>query len=151
MSIPAGYTLGQNGFYYYTDGSGPYAIGQDGTPQLAAGTGGTSGGGSLAVSQLLPGGTTGNVTGSFVQRTASQSTFQATVVGSGAIGCTVTLQGSNDGVTPVGTSLGVITLSGTASASDGFAIDAPWPYVRAVVSGSSGTIASITTSMALKS
>lgn len=150
MAIPAGYTLSQNGFYYYTDGSGPYAIGQDGTPQLAAGTGGISGGGSLAVSQLLSG-VTGNATGAFVARTASQSTFQATVAGSGAIGCTVTLQGSNDGVTPCGTALAVITLSGTDSASDGFALDAPWPYVRAVVSGSSGTISAITCSMALKS
>ena len=151
MSIPVGYTQGPGGFYFYTDGSGPYAIGQDGAPQLVGGSGGTSGAGSTTVSQLLPGGTTCNVTGSFVARNASQSTFQATVAGTGAVGCTVTLQGSNDGVTPVGTSLGVITLSGTTSASDGFAINAPWPYVRAVVSGSSGTIASITTSMAVKS
>lgn len=37
MATPVGYTLAPSGFYYRTDGSGPYAIDSGGTPQLASG------------------------------------------------------------------------------------------------------------------
>lgn len=150
MAIPAGYSQGSGGFFFYTDGSGPYAIGQDGVPQLVGGSGGTGGAGSVTVSQLLTG-VTGNTTGSFVARNAVNSSIQGTVTGTGAVATTITLQGSNDGTNVVGTSLAVITLSGTTTASDGFAISAPWPFIRAVVSGSSGTISAITCSIANKS
>lgn len=51
MAIPAGYTQNPYGFYFYTDGSGPYAIGQDGIPHLAIEGGGGEGGGSVAVKE----------------------------------------------------------------------------------------------------
>lgn len=34
MPIPAGYTLGPSGFYFYQDGSGPYSIDQNSQPHL---------------------------------------------------------------------------------------------------------------------
>ena len=67
-------------------------------------------------------------------------TFQAVANGtSGAFAATVTISGSNDGTNFV--TLGTITLSGTATTadSDGFVIDAPWSFIRADVSGFSGT------------
>jgi len=45
MAIPAGYSLAPNGFFYYTDASGPYAVDQSGTAILI---GAVSGGGSGA-------------------------------------------------------------------------------------------------------
>jgi hypothetical protein len=45
MTTPAGYSLAPNGFYYFTDGSGPYNIDTLGNATLI-GSGGSSGGGS---------------------------------------------------------------------------------------------------------
>jgi major membrane immunogen (membrane-anchored lipoprotein) len=87
---------------------------------------------------------TGNDTGSWHFKDCPYSAIQATVTGTGAVACVATIQVSNDGVNAVATSAGVITLSGTTSSSDGFVMsDSPWKYIRAVVSGSSGTISSI--------
>lgn len=87
---------------------------------------------------------TGDGTGSWHFKDSPYSAIQATVVGTGAVSCTVTIQVSNDATYAVSTSAGVITLSGTTSSSDGFVMsDSPWKYVRAVVSSSSGTISSI--------
>lgn len=62
-------------------------------------------------------------------------TFQATMTGSSvgaSVSGTVEIQASNDGVNPLATALGTITLSSAASpGSDGLAIDAHWNYVRA--------------------
>ena len=101
------------------------------------------------VTDLLPSTTTGNVTGSWMYKDAPKAAIQATVVGSGAVACTVTFQVSNDATYAVATNLGVITLSGTTSSSDGFTTDAPWKYIRAVVSGSSGSITSISVLMSV--
>ncbi len=58
----------------------------------------------------------------------------------------VEIQGSNDGVTPLKTLLGTISLSSEVQpASDGLAIDAHWGFVRAVIS--SGTTMSSGTSV----
>ena len=78
-----------------------------------------------------------------VIKTPPVRAIQATVVGSGAVGVTVTIQASNDATYAVATNVGVITLSGTTNASDGFTTDAPWKYLRAVTSGVSGSITSI--------
>jgi hypothetical protein len=86
---------------------------------------------------------TGAITGEWIYKNSPASSFQATVNGSGSIGATVVIQGSNDGVNAVSTVLGTITLSGTTVASDGFTTNAPWKWVRAVVSAPSGTITSI--------
>lgn len=101
------------------------------------------------VMTLLPSSTTGDVTGAWRFKDAPKSAIQATVVGSGAIGCTVTIQASNDAIYAVATPVGTITLSGTTSDSDGFTTDAPWKYLRAVVSSSSGSITSIEVTMSV--
>jgi hypothetical protein len=72
-------------------------------------------------------------------------TFQATVVGTGALTATVTIKGSNDGVNFV--TIGTITLSGTTSATDGFASSGMWAYHQAVSSGVTGTGAIVTVLM----
>lgn len=58
---------------------------------------------------------------------------------SGAYTATVALKGSNDGTNFI--TLGTIALSGTGTTvdSDGFAVDAPWKYLRADVSSFTGT------------
>lgn len=77
----------------------------------------------------------------FPKSTALRS-YSATVAGTGAVTATVVMYGSNDEVNWV--SLGTITLSGTTSATDGFASNAPWPFVRAGVTAISGTSATVT-------
>ena len=52
MSIPAGYTQAPSGYYYYTDGSGPYTIDVDGNATLVgigSAGGGSSGGGTTGI------------------------------------------------------------------------------------------------------
>lgn len=92
---------------------------------------------------LSSNGVTTNVTGDWKFKDAPNTGVQTTVTGTGAVAATITIQVSNDGVNPVGTAAGTITLSGTTSASDGFAINAAWKYIRAVVSGISGTGATV--------
>lgn len=62
-------------------------------------------------------------------------TFQANAIGVGAtIGSTVIIQGSNDGVNPIATTLATIPLNAASTvAADGFTLDAHWEYVRAQV------------------
>ena len=66
---------------------------------------------------------------------AGTVTFQARTTGSSVgalVSSVVQIQASNDGVTPLATVLGTITLSSAASpASDGFTTDAAWKFVRA--------------------
>jgi len=69
-------------------------------------------------------------------------TFQAKVVGTGSVTATVKVQASNDG--SVWEDLGIITLSGTTSANDGFASVASWAYYRGNVTAISGTGAAVT-------
>jgi hypothetical protein len=69
-------------------------------------------------------------------------TFQATVVGTGAVTATVLVQASNDNSHWI--TVGTITLSGTTSATDGFDIEAPWAYFRGNVSAVTGTGAAVT-------
>jgi hypothetical protein len=84
-------------------------------------------------------GVTTTVTGNAAYKDSPFATFQATVVGTGAVTATVVLDVSNDGVYWVSTVLGTITLSGTTSSSDGFTTTAPWKFVRARVTAISGT------------
>jgi len=75
------------------------------------------------------------------------SSFQAIVVGTGAVGATVSIYGSNDGTNFCATALGTITLSGTTSATDGFVTVAPWKFVKVSVSAISGTGATVNVNM----
>jgi len=68
--------------------------------------------------------------------------FQAAVVGTGAVSATVVIRVSNDGVNWV--DLGTITLSGTTTATDGFASAASWVSVAAAVTAIRGTGAAVT-------
>lgn len=95
---------------------------------------------------LLVGATT-NVTGNWVPKDSINATFQASITGTGAVAATVTIEVSNDGVNAAKTSLGVITLSGTTTDSDGFATNSAWVYVRAKITGISGTGATVSVNM----
>lgn len=78
----------------------------------------------------------------------SLRTFQASGTTSAGAGASVILvQVSNNNSDWI--TLGTITLTlGTSSTSDGFASNAPWPYVRGNVSSISGTNAAVTLTMA---
>lgn len=71
--------------------------------------------------------------------------FTATVTGTGAVSATVNIEVSLNGTSWL--TVGTITLSGTTSATDGFAHDAPWAYYRANCTALSGTSASLTVLM----
>ena len=88
-------------------------------------------------------GATSNITGDWKFKDAPKAGIQAIVTGTGTVTATVTIQVSNDGVNPCATSAGVITLSGTSPQSDGFATDAAWKYIRAVISNVTGTGAAV--------
>lgn len=74
-------------------------------------------------------------------------TFQAILEGTGAISGTVGIQASNNGLNWI--TLGTISLSGTTSATDGFASTGAWAFHRAYVAqnGITGTNATITVLM----
>ena len=99
------------------------------------------------VSTLLNAVTT-TVTGVGVTSAAYQGdkAFQAVVSGTGAVTATVVIQCSNDNVNFI--DLGTITLTGTTTATDGFAASAAWAFHRAKVTAVSGTGAVVTVTMA---
>lgn len=82
------------------------------------------------------------VTGAEQQR---PQTFQATLLGTGTVSAGVTIEATNDSIGWV--QIGVITLTGTALASDGFAMEASWDTVRARLTSITGTQAACTVTM----
>lgn len=74
---------------------------------------------------------------------SGRKTFQATVSGSGAVTATVKIQVSNDPDNLGWLDLGTITLSGTTTATDGFASEGSWLYMRCNVTAITGTSASV--------
>lgn len=74
--------------------------------------------------------------------------YQATVVGTGAVSATVNVEGSLDGTYFI--PVGIISLSGTTSATDGFASQAQWQYVRGNITAISGTGAALTLLMSVQ-
>ena len=106
---------------------------------------------SGTVKNLLPEeGVTGNFTGSWVYKDSPWGAIQASVEGTGAVGATITLQVTNDiNRGPVNTAMGTIALTGASPQSDGFSTVATWKYVRAVVSGVSGTGATVYATLGL--
>jgi hypothetical protein len=85
--------------------------------------------------------TTTNVTGAAVLDRIPGGTFQATIIGTGTVGVTATIQASLDATNWV--TLGTIVLSGTTTATDGFVSLGEWVAYRAATSGATGTISSI--------
>ena len=86
------------------------------------------------VTNLIPDGTSTTLTGNWMYKDAPKGAIQ--VVATDA--ATVEFQVSNDGINPVATLLGTVTLA--AAGSDGFTTDAPWKYIRAKVTANSGTV-----------
>lgn len=67
----------------------------------------------------------------------------ARVSGTGAVTATVVIYASNTNVSTDWLTLGTITLSGTTTATDGFAFSARWKHYRAGVTAISGTSATV--------
>ncbi len=80
-----------------------------------------------------------------INTNASRRAIQAIVAGTGSVSATVLIEVSLDNSTWM--TLSTITLTGTTSASDGTAVDAPWLCMRANVSAVSGTGAAVTVYM----
>ncbi len=80
-----------------------------------------------------------------IQSAKSKKTFQAKVVGTGAVTASIDIGVSNDGVNFE--TAGTIQLSGTTSDHDGLALDAPWPYIQLNVTAITGTGAAVTATM----
>ncbi len=80
-------------------------------------------------------------TGGALSNSGGARTFQAVITGSGAVSATVEVEVSNNGIHFL--SLGTIEMTGTDAATDGFAADAPWLFLRARVTAISGTGASV--------
>jgi hypothetical protein len=101
--------------------------------------------------KLLSGATTTGA-GTAWQPIAKDRTYQATVVGTGAVSSTVTIEVSNnynpDDSSGNWITLATISLSGATSDSDGASSVVPWKWTRANVTAVSGTGAAVTVVMA---
>ena len=94
---------------------------------------------------------TSNQTGAAVTKVTKDAVFQAIITTSSGTGsATINIYGSMDGTSFATTALGTITLTTVASGtSEGFTTTAVWPYVRAVLSGISGTGATVNVIMGI--
>lgn len=75
--------------------------------------------------------------------------YQGTVTGTGIVTATISLFGSNDGITFGSAAFGTITLSGTTLNGDVFPSAAAYQYVQMVVSNVTGTGATVRVTVAL--
>lgn len=89
--------------------------------------------------------TTTNTTGNSISDTRAGGAFQATIMGTGVVSCTVTIQCSLDATNWI--DLATISLSGTNIDTDGFSSVGQWPNYRAITSAVTGTVTSITVNM----
>ncbi len=96
--------------------------------------------------QMLSGETSAGDSGIFTVNPLSR-TFSAKVVGTGAVTATIIIYVSNTGDDDDWATAATITLSGTTSDSDGFAMNAKWAYTYAEISAISGTGAAVTATM----
>jgi hypothetical protein len=93
--------------------------------------------------------------GTSKQAFESPRTYDAKVVGTGAVTATIVIDVSNDSqaeeanIVWEDTPLGTITLSGTTSSSEGFGSIVPWLMTRARVTAISGTGATVNVTMAV--
>ena len=71
------------------------------------------------------------------------SSVQGTVTGTGAVTASITIEVTNDLTAGNYITLGVISLSGTTTATDGFAFVSKWLYIRARLTAISGTGATV--------
>ena len=78
-------------------------------------------------------------TGSALAVAAARKVVKATVSGTGAVSASIDIYGNVHAVNSGGVKLGTLSPSGTTSAVDGIAFDAPWPFLYAVLTAISGT------------
>jgi hypothetical protein len=90
---------------------------------------------------------TAPLTGTMAALCGATSTVQAIVTGIGAVSATVIIQYSNDSIGWIDGA--TITLTGTDTATDGFATEAAWVYARANLTALIGTNAAVTVTMAI--
>lgn len=83
----------------------------------------------------------------FLEDRRPDRTYMATVTGTGAVTATVVIEGTNEEPPENYITIGAITLSGTTSASDGFASNQAWGRVRARVTSITGTNVAVTVTM----
>lgn len=100
---------------------------------------------SEILGRTLLSGATAATTGTAVDCWQSTRSIQARVSGTGAVTATVLVEVSNDEA--VYLPLGTITLSGTTSATDGFAISPSFRTIRASVTAISGGSAAVTVTL----
>jgi len=106
-------------------------------------------GGSAAASLtrgVLLAAATATGAGSAVADSGRPPSFDATVTGTGAVSATVVIQGRN-AASGGWVTMATITLSGTATATDGFAILTRYVEYRANLTAVSGTGAAVTVTM----
>lgn len=135
-------------YYQAADGTFHPWVDASGAASVSVGSAGGASAVTTLASFLVAGGA--SQTGTAVAMSSGRRSFQAIANGSsGAFAATVTIQVSNDNTNFE--TAGTITLSGMATAADsgGFAMDAPWAYVRASVSSFSGTGATCNLYMAV--
>lgn len=93
--------------------------------------------------ELLSGVTANTTSASFNRRYAANWSYQATVTGTGAVAANVQIQVSNDNANWI--ALGsAIALTATTVDSDSTTSTVPWAYHRAVLTGLTGTGATVT-------
>lgn len=120
----------------------PVKVDADGNLAVAGGGGGTT---ALTRTALLAA-VTGTGAGSAVADSGRAPSFTADVSGTGTVSATVLIQGRNV-ASGAWTLLGTITLSGSASASDGFASLTRYMEYRANLTAISGTSATVNVAM----
>lgn len=89
-------------------------------------------------------GATSVSTGPITQVRQTEKVVRAVVQGSGAVTATVEIWGNTRNTDVGAVLLATITLSGTAIDQDGFAMDAPWPFMFAKLTAVTGTSAAVT-------
>ncbi len=94
---------------------------------------------------MLDGETTNNGIGPVIRSPLGVRVYSASIAGTGHVGATVTIQGSNDGGSWV--AIGSIALSGTTSASGSTRINDTNTMTRAVITGLVGIGAAVTAVM----
>jgi hypothetical protein len=91
-----------------------------------------------------------NVTGPWVEmppwRESGRGMAVAALDGDGTGAATVTIEGSHDGVHGVAIGAGLALTD--AASTKSLAIDYPWPFLRAVVSGNAATTTALRVSVA---
>jgi len=100
----------------------------------------------MKIISILPA-TLTTVTGGSVpikEENTREMSIQATVVGTGALTASIVIEVSNDNLGWVSNAVSNINLSGISVVSQGFLLKAPWAYIRARVTGITGTGASVT-------